>query len=190
MGKTKRACVTCGLLYFTGYAMSKHRRLCHKDEHKEDADTGNADEDTDDEVEDDDTVDEDDEEDNGTDEEDNADEEESADEEDNGVNESNGSDEDVGANVNAQRRPRAIMTLKEREVIKFLRLVETGEGMSAAQATDILQWGRSFNDERAQCLPKTLLTCWRIVDKVMFIDSILEHCWFRISVERGPRNRA
>ena len=83
-------------------------------------------------------------------------------------------DEDVGCNGNAQRGPQPIMTLKEREVIKFLRLVETGEGMSVAQATDILQWGRSFNDERAQCLPKTLLTCWRIVDKVMFKDSVLE----------------
>ena len=168
MGKIKRACVTCGLLYFTGYPMSKHRRLCHKAEHKEDADTGNADEDTDDEVEDDDTVDEDDEEDNGADEEDNADEEDSADEEDNGAIESNGSDEDVGDNVYAQRRPRPIMALKEREVIKFLRLVETGEGMSVAQATEILQWARLYNDERAQCLPKTLLSCWKIVDKVMF----------------------
>ena len=82
--------------------------------------------------------------------------------------ESNGSDEDVGNNVNAQRRPQPIMAFREREVINFLRMVETGEGMSVAQATDILQWGRLFNDERAQCLPKTLLTCWRIVDKVMF----------------------
>jgi hypothetical protein len=163
MGKKKRACVTCGLLYYAGYPMSKHRRLCHKAEHKEDADTGNADEDTDDEVEDDDTVEEDDEEDNGADEEDNAEEEGDV------FNvESNGSGEDVGDNVNAQRRPQAIIAFKEREVIKFLRMVETGEGMSVAQATDILQWGRSFNDERAQCLPKTLLTCWRIVDKVMF----------------------
>ena len=82
--------------------------------------------------------------------------------------ESSGSDDDIGDNVNAQRRPQPIMAFREREVIKFLRMVEAGEGMSVAKATDILQWGRLFNDERAQCLPKTLLTCWRIVDKVMF----------------------
>ena len=167
MGKTKRACVECGLLIYQGYQMGKHRRMCVYAKHNANA------------------VEKDDEEENGAEEEDVAEEERDV------CNvESNGSDEDVGDNVNAQRRPRAIMAFGEREVITFLRMVKAGEGMSVAQATDILQSGRSFNDERAQCLPKTLPTCWRIVDKVMFKDSILEHCWFRISVERGPGNRA
>ncbi len=129
--------------------MSKHRRICHTAEDNDDADTGNANEDTDDEGEGDDAVEKvDDDEDNG------AEEEDDAEEEGDVLNvESNGSDEDVGDNVNAQRRPRAIMAFGEREVITFLRMVKAGEGMSVAQATDILQSGRSFNDERAQCLP-------------------------------------
>ena len=89
------------------------------------------------------------------------------DEESQGSDDSHTSDDDVGENVNAQRRPRLLMTMREREVIKFLRMVESGEGMSVAQASDILKWGKSFLDERALCLPKTLVTCWRIVEKVM-----------------------
>ncbi len=162
MGRMKRACVTCGLRYFTGYPMSKHRRMCHKAEDNQDN------EDSDDAEENDDAEEVDDEVDHGVEEEDDAEEEDDLfDDESQGSDESNGSDEDVGENVNAQRRPKLLMTMREREVIKFLRMVESGEGMSVAQASDILKWGKSFNDERAQCLPKTLLTCWRIVDKVM-----------------------
>ena len=170
MGKTKRACVECGLLFYKGYQMGKHRRMCvyakHNDDAGEDDDAEEEDDDEDFDAEnDDDAEEEDDEEDLGTEEVDDAEEE----------NilldvESSSSDEDVGCNGNAQRRPQPIMTLKEREVIKFLRLVETGEGMSVAQATDILQWARSYNDERARCLPKTLLTCWGIVDKVINVQ--------------------
>ena len=167
MGKMKRACVTCGLLYFKGYPMSKHRRMCHK------GDADLDDEDSDDAEHDDDEEQDEDDEDQGVEEDDDVEEEDDFfDGESYGSDESTGSDENVGDNVNLQRRLRLLMTLREREVIKFLRMVEAGEGMSVAQATDILQWGKSFNDERAQCLPKTLLTCWRIVDKVMFIEYI------------------
>ena len=163
MGKMKRACVTCGLLYFKGYPMSKHRRMCHKGDEDQD------DEDSDDAEEDDDAEEVDDELDHGAEEEDDAEEEEDDlfDEESEGSDESNESDQYFGDLVNAERRPRLLMTMKQREVLKFLRMVESGEGMSVAQASDILIWGKSFHDERAQCLPKTLLTCWRIVEKVM-----------------------
>ena len=163
MGKMKRACGTCGLHFFTGYPMSKHRRMCHKAEDNQD------DEDRDDAEEDDDAEEVDDELDHGAEEEDDAEEEEDDlfDEESEGSDESNESDQYFGDLVNAERRPRLLMTMREREVIKFLRMVESGEGMSVAQASDILIWGKSFHDERAQCLPKTLITCWRIVEKVM-----------------------
>ncbi len=113
--------------------------MCHKAEDNQD------DEDSDDAEEDDDAEEEDDEVDHGVEEEDDAEEEDDLfDVESKGSDESNESDEDVGDNVNAQRRPQLLMTLREREVIKFLRMVEAGEGMSVAQATDILQWGKSF----------------------------------------------
>ncbi len=55
-------------------------------------------------------------------------------------------------------------------------MVEAGDGMSVAQASDILKWGKSFNDERAQSLPKKLMTCWKIVDKVLLIMFIIHAC--------------
>ncbi len=97
-------------------------------------------------------------------------------EEENGMieDELNGTDEDVEPTGNDQRH--LAIRFKEAEVIKFLRVVEAGDGMSVAQATDILKWGKSFNDERAHSLPKTLLTCWTIVDKVLLIMYIINTC--------------
>ena len=104
MGKMKRACVTCGLLYFKGYPMSKHRRMCHKgDEDQDDEDSDDAEEDDDEEQDDDD-------EDQGAEEDHDVEEEdEFCDGESSGSYESNGSDEDVGDNVNPQRRLRLLM---------------------------------------------------------------------------------
>ncbi len=61
-----------------------------------------------------------------------------------------------------------LLNLKERELIKFLVLVERGEGMSTAKAEDILSYIKTFSDARAQLLPKKMKTCWLRVDKVPF----------------------
>ncbi len=61
-----------------------------------------------------------------------------------------------------------LLNLKDRELIKFLALVERGEGMSTAKAEDILSYIKTFSDERAKLLPKKMKTCWLRVDKVPF----------------------
>ncbi len=68
-----------------------------------------------------------------------------------------------------------MFTVQEREVIKFLSLVERGEGMSTAKAEDFLTYIKTFKDERAQLLPKKMKTCWRRVDKVAF------HCYYYLA---------
>ncbi len=65
-----------------------------------------------------------------------------------------------------------LLTLKERELIKFLALVERCEGMSTAKAEDFLSYIKTFTDERAQLLPKKMKTCWLRVDKVYY------HCCY------------
>ena len=65
-----------------------------------------------------------------------------------------------------------MFTVAERELIKFLSLVEQGEGMRTAKAEDFLSYIKTFQDERAQLLPKKMKTCWRRVDKVPF------HCHY------------
>jgi len=65
-----------------------------------------------------------------------------------------------------------MFTAQEKEIIKFLALVERGDGMSTAKAEDFLTYIKTFKDERAQLLPKKMKTCWRRVDKVAF------HCYY------------
>ena len=81
------------------------------------------------------------------------------------------SEDDLGED-DEDREQASMFTEQERELIKFLSLVERGEGMSRAKAEDFLTYIKTFTDERAQLLPKKMKTCWRRVDKVPF------HCHY------------
>jgi hypothetical protein len=59
-----------------------------------------------------------------------------------------------------------VLTLRETEILKFMALVERGEGMSTAKAEDFLSYIKTFKDLRAQVLPKKIKTCWKIINKV------------------------
>jgi hypothetical protein len=74
-----------------------------------------------------------------------------------------------GTEPDAEENPQSyLLSLKERELIKFLALVERGEGMSTAKSEEFLSYIKTFNDERAQLLPRKMKTCWLRVDKVGF----------------------
>jgi hypothetical protein len=72
----------------------------------------------------------------------------------------------------------------ETEVLKFLAVVEKGQGMSRNQATNVLAYLHTFNDPRLHCLPKTVDYCWQIVHKVMLLMHIkcLFYCAFHVYI--------
>jgi hypothetical protein len=49
--------------------------------------------------------------------------------------------------------PEMGISILESEVLKFLAVVEKGQGMSRNQATDVLAYLHTFNDPRLYCLP-------------------------------------
>jgi hypothetical protein len=61
------------------------------------------------------------------------------------------------------------ISVQEREVLKFLAIVEKGQGMSTNQANDCLAYVHTFHDARAKCLPKTVETCWNITHQVLIV---------------------
>ena len=74
------------------------------------------------------------------------------------------------------------ISVQEREVLKFLAIVEKGQGMSTNQANDCLAYVHTFQDARAQCLPKTVETCWNITHQVLVLKDVRSVQLMRINV--------
>jgi hypothetical protein len=171
MHKRKLECLTCGATFVHGRAFNEHVSLCHAASHAkthvnpndtaftedfafQGRDNSSADDINEDDVNSWET------------------EEDVADEDSNGdaltypvQDPSEDGDTDVDddselssaddAEADAEESHQAyLLNLKERELIKFLALVERGEGMSTAKAEDILSYIKTFTDERAKLLPK------------------------------------
>jgi hypothetical protein len=76
------------------------------------------------------------------------------------------SSDDEQSDSTEKRNRSFVLSLRETEILKFLALVERGEGMSTAKAEDFLSYIKTFEDLRAKVLPKKLKTCWKIVNTV------------------------